>query len=529
MPSLRDTPPATPDGLWDHIWLHHGIRVGRTAVCAGHVAPFDALCCWHFDRPGQALLLGPRGGGKSFLAGLDVHMDSRWNPRHSTRILAGSRAQAQQIYNVLHEAVRNAESPIGEPDGDTIQKLLREHALYHNGSDVRILAATPKSVRGPHVPSLKLDEVDEIPDETREDAMGALMEKRGQKQKLVLTSTWHRKGGPMEGLIAQARAADAERPGSFPFHAFCIWEALEHCPSSRSGPRTDRQADGSRYADCPACPLREFCYADDDGEESYRPKAKRARGGHYTVDSLVGKTYTVSRRVFEADYLCTGPRADGLWFTDFDPAVHVKPVEYDPKLPLSILVDCGVSYHTGAVFAQPSVDPRTGRPSLNVLGDYYAEGLHSEQNARAIMDALRDDLEIDPIRVARLILDPASGMNSGLGPSARSEYERVWGAGRVDCPPQRGVMDGLDFLEKLVMLADRTTTLAIHPRAEHTIRAFQGYRQAKRNGQWTGRPADPQHPAEDMLDSIRYGLWYVWPDGWPLALNADRVHAAAVT
>ena len=47
-------------------------------------------------------------------------------------------------------------------DGDTLQRLLATEAHYRNGSEISILAATHTSVRGPHVPSLKLDEVDEI-------------------------------------------------------------------------------------------------------------------------------------------------------------------------------------------------------------------------------------------------------------------------------------------------------------------------------------------------------------------------------
>ena len=77
----------------------------------------------------------------------------------------------------------------------------KTEAIYENGSRVAILAASPTSVRGPHVPSLKLDEVDEIPEDIRDSALGMAMEIRGSRSSVLMTSTWHRLGGPMSSLI----------------------------------------------------------------------------------------------------------------------------------------------------------------------------------------------------------------------------------------------------------------------------------------------------------------------------------------
>ena len=195
-------------------------------------------------------------------------------------------------------------------------------------------------MRGPHVPSLKLDEVDEIDTDCREAAMGMCMNRRGISASVLMTSTWHKVGGPMAELMKRAR------DGDFPLYEFCIFEVLERCPDARSG----------RYLEkCPACPLMKWCHADRDQHPEGKPKAKRSNG-HYAIDALIQKIRATSSKTFEADYLCLGPKREGLWFSAFDPAIHVSTRgDYDPFLPVHLAVDTGVV--TGAVMFQVAHGP----------------------------------------------------------------------------------------------------------------------------------------------------------------------------
>ena len=135
------------------------------------------------ERPALALWHGPRGSGKSFLSAIDTHWTSRFHPRHETRILGGSLAQSEQIHQALREAVLHGRGRKGQSDAGRIARLLKSEVHYHNGSTVSILAASATSVRGPHVPSLKLDEVDEIDSDIRESAMGMAMERGALPQR----------------------------------------------------------------------------------------------------------------------------------------------------------------------------------------------------------------------------------------------------------------------------------------------------------------------------------------------------------
>ena len=105
--------------------------------------------------------------------------------------------------------------------------------------------------------------------------------------------------------------------------------------------------------------------------------------------ALIQKVKGVSARVFASDYLCQGPRAHGIWFTQYDEAVNLTPeAEFDPAAPVHIAIDSGV--FTGAVFFQVKSAARGDganwhrEQQVNVFADYLAEGQTAESCALAI-------------------------------------------------------------------------------------------------------------------------------------------------
>ncbi len=485
---------ADPAEAWlrDHAT---DIKLPRRAVCEGHHSPWECFQAIR-RRPSVALILGSRGSGKSFLSALDTHLTSREHPKHGTRILGGSKAQSEQIYRALREIATDFEGDAGT-DAETIAKLRKDGAIYGNGSEVAILAASPTSVRGPHVPSLKLDEVDEMDTDIRESAMGMCMGSRrrrgatrdGLPASVIMTSTCHRVNGPMARLIEQAEAGD------FPLYTMCVFEVLENCPDERSGPDRER---------CPACPLHRYCYDVPDGVE---PKAKRA-DGHYPIDSLIQKLRTTGARTFEADYLCKLSSSEAAWFPAFQPETHVsEDAEFKLGTEVHLAIDTGV--FTGAVFFQVrSKGEGDEVDEVHVFADYLAEGLPAGRNAVAL-------LELAKARCGGLIhhavTDPAGNSRNPIGPTVLHEYKRN------DLPlepwPLAKVVDGLALLDSFITPTVGPPRLLVHPRCKALIEALRGYRRAKRAGQWLDRPEDPQHPHEDLVDALRGGLKARFPDG----------------
>jgi hypothetical protein len=473
----RHVKPTTRPALWRWFKAYTGISVAHSHVCPNHSPPFDFLAQWCLGRPSVSLVCGPRGGGKSFISALGTHFDSRFHPGYGTRILGGSKAQSQQIYEALKSVILDGKGPLGS-DADQVADLLKTEARYRNGSDVSILAASSRSVRGPHIPGLRLDEVDEIDTDLREASMGMNMARNGVPAMCTMTSTWHRTGGPMDQLLTRGR------DGEFPVHTFCMFEVLETCPESRSGKALEK---------CPECPLVQWCHDTPDGI----PRAKKS-SGHYEIDALIQKIRTTSLRIFEADYLCLGPKADGLWFKGYDPSRHVTvDAEYDPSLPVWLAVDTGV--HTGAVFFQ--VREVEGAQEAHVFADYLQEGLSAAENAKALRAVAEKRCEG---RLDKRVTDPAGNARNPSGPTVMKLYEaeglklREW--------PLAKVADGLELIESLLCPADGKTRLRIHPRCRQLTNAFSNYRRAKRQDQWTDKPEDPQHPFEDVMDALRGGL-----------------------
>lgn len=449
----------------------------------------DVLWQWFHERPDLSLLIGPRGGGKSFLSAIDTHCQSKWNPGLGTRILGGSKAQSEQVYNGIDEAILSGNGPLGS-DADEIDELLRERLTYRNGSVVQILSASPKSVRGPHVPTLRLDEVDEIDDDIRQAAMGMCMSKKGVRGSVLMTSTWHNLNGPVGKLVEEAKA------GAFPLHTFCVFEVLERCPEERSGPNLEK---------CPECPLVRWCHAERDQHPRGLPKAKLS-DGHYTIDSLIQKTRGVSVGTLEADYLCRGPKAEGRWFPEFHRDTHVTTAaEFNPALHVHVGIDSGV--YTGAVFFQ--VLRRGDDAEVNVFADYLGVERTPEQAAREIREVA---WERCGGQMHKISTDPNGGNRSANGPAVIGEYKRA-GLHPIVPWPVSSVSDSLATVSALIDPADGVIRLKVHPRCERTVSALEGYRRAKRYGHWQDYPEEEQHPFEDLVDALRGGLKLAIPAG----------------
>lgn len=480
-----------------------GLSITTNPVCQNHTPPWIAFQEYRRDRPPLALIVGPRGGGKSFLSALDTHLMSLRHPRHETRILGGSKSQSDQILRALRRLVWD------HPDTPDNPKLFRDRAAYPNGSEVEVLAASPTSVRGPHVASLKLDEVDEIDADIRDAAMGMCMNQGGLSASVLMTSTWHRQDGPISELMERSR------DGAFPMHTFCAFEVLERCPDSRSGPNLER---------CGECPLMPWCHQDRDGHPERPPKAKLS-SGHYSIDALIQKVRATSRRTFESDYLCLEPRVQGVWFEGFDRAKHVSDrAEYDPTLPVHVAIDTGC--YTGVVFFQMTPG-HPGKPEeVHVFGELLTQHVTAEKVGEKIIET-SNLLCLGQRHV--ISADPAGQQNNGTGITILGEYQRA-GLDRVQLWPTGHVSDGLALVDSFLQPADGVPRLLIHSRCKNLIDAFQHYKRAKHGSQYLDRPQDPQHPSEDMLDALRGGLKNVYPQGRFLgpASSLPRVRASRI-
>jgi hypothetical protein len=195
---------------------------------------------------------------------------------------------------------------------------------------------------------------------------------------------------------------------------------------------------------------------------------------------------------------------EGQWFETFDDRYVSDRAEFDPRFEVHHAVDPGV--HTGAVWFQ--VRETGDGPLVTVFGDYYSRHRSYYDAARELLDLGRT---LGAPRFDRGTVDGAYGNLTGFGITGKGEYRRA-GLYLDDWPKYPGsVVDGLNLIESFV--AVDPPALLVHPRCTHLINAFANYKRAKRGGQWIDRPEEPQHPYEELLDSLRGGLQDKYPEG----------------
>lgn len=495
------------DHLWNWLKSFTGIELARSAVCEGHDAPFDSFSTVYFDKPSNVLILGSRGSGKSMMSALQGHMACRFARRpHAARIMGGSLQQSGQVYNAIDEFIVRGRGELGS-DSDQIKAFLSHQAKYFNGSNIQMLAASTKSSRGPHVPDLFIDEVDEIARRIFESAIGMAQEKNEAKTRIVMTSTWHNETGLMGEQIEKAREFNT------PFFQFCVFEVLEHCPEWRSGPDLEK---------CPICPIQKWCHEDIDGYGRGVPKAKRSNG-HYTIESFIQKVLNLSQGGVESDFLCRGPKAEGIWFRTFshanvatDEQVRKYIGAFHPEFRVNLAIDYGVC--TGAVAFQvrKRQTPFGIVEDVHIFGDYYTDGMPAAENATAIkshFEPLMGGRSINSDLV-RVMMDPAAKSANAIGPTGINEYARG-GIKNIKWWPymQNRKRESIVLLESFIKDGTGQPHLFIHPRCKFTIDAFRNYKRKQVGQIFVPVPEDPQHPWEELIDPIAGGLLDLYPNG----------------
>lgn len=212
--------PKDDDELWYTVWALWGYRIPRQRVCKGHIAPFDAFAEAFFAREPAAIWKASRGlGGKSrTLAVLGLTEGTLLGCE--VTILGGSSAQSTNVHDATKEAWAWHAAPR--------HLLSRPPTIYSttlsNGGLLRTLTASQTSVRGPHPPRLRMDEIDEMDQAILDAALGQPMEQMNYLGQMVptqtvMSSTHQYPDKTMSTMISRAKVQ------GFPVHEWCYKES----------------------------------------------------------------------------------------------------------------------------------------------------------------------------------------------------------------------------------------------------------------------------------------------------------------
>jgi hypothetical protein len=210
---------------------------------------------------------------------------------------------------------------------------------------------------------------------------------------------------------------------------------------------------------------------------------------------------------------------EGSWFGQFDPESMVTTTaEFDTRWPVHLAVDTGV--HTGAVFYQ--IRGEGDNLTVAVFADYYSCDVAADANARQIL-AIAAERCRGAYDVGRM--DPAGGARSGFGSlTIAAEFERCGLRLQPWIKFPGCVLAGLNLLGSFIDAG----RFQVHPRCTATVTALANYKRAKRGNQFIDEPEDPQHPHEEIVDSLRSSLLDKFPEGRRPVPRLTRINARRV-
>jgi hypothetical protein len=454
--ALRRRRPETGDELHAYIRYFLGVSVPRRAVCAGHAAPFEYVAGALVGGLGDCVVWAPRAGGKTANGAIVTLLECLHRPRLGVRILGGSREQSEKMYaNVTAMLAFEPRHGVNALAADLVEgEPLIGRTAFANGSEVGILTQSAKSVRGPHVPRLRLDEVDEFDPEIFQAALKITQSMHGHRGRTEVFSTMHRRFGLMADLVREHR----ER--GFALLKWCLWEIIEPC----------------RDRACSACPLNDECQG----------RAKEA-DGYYAIDDAIRLRRHSSRESWETEMLCRRPSTRGVVYAAFDREVHVRPMSRDPNRPTYAAFDFGFENPFVCLFLQTDRDDR-----LRVFEEYVERGRTTYEHGQA----LRARFERYGIR--RAWGDPS-------GADERATLRQLG----IPVLASRGALAaGIEEIRRRLKVAPETGEpgLLVGDTCANLIREFETYHYPDpREGANAGE--EPVKADDHALDALRYAAF----------------------
>lgn len=493
--ALRRTRPATKADLRNYVKVFLGVDVPDRRICPDHSSPMDYL--WNSFSIDYGLLMkddlatqgcaemtsnsppsalnhpssiihhpsadsvvwANRAGGKTELAAVATLLDAVFKPDCQIRILGGSGEQSSRMYECLVAFLRRGFEPL------LAGPMLKGKSRFANGSTVEVLTQSPTSVRGTHVQKLRCDEVELFDEDVFSAAKFTTLSAGHCVGSMELISTMHKPYGIMQREVAAAMETRV------PVFKWCLWETIERCVGR----------------ECSQCPLWCDC----------RGRARNACG-YLRIDDCIAQMRRSSRSAWESEMLCLRPSMENVVFSEFDPALHVRPVDYDPNLPLYRTLDFGFVNPFVCLWVQVDAEG-----VVRVIDEYV--------RSRATIDVHAKELKArtpcPEERVAATFCDPAgAGASDITGAGVTRELRTL---GIVTKHRASGILEGIELIRRAVRAGDGSTALVISPRCVRLIEAMQCYHYPD-----NARAAAGELPFKDgvydhPIDALRYFFIHV--------------------
>lgn len=482
--------PRSDEHLRDWITVITGQRVPNKAVCTDHDPPFQFVSDLFFHRKDEALVLGPRGGGKT-ASTASLHLANGYHkPGFEVSHIGAIENQATRLYAFYRQGLRHEFLKEEAPDPH-----IRD-TTWRNGSRIEILPGTEAQTQGGHPHLVTFDELEQGRRQPYENAKSMPVEWRERDGKrhlgqFLAMSTRNSSRGLMQRALDEAKARATR------VYSFCILETIEPCDGQ----------DGRPDCNGEQCPIWQWCEG----------RAKDADGWR-SRDEILATYRRSGEDTWLSQHLCRQPDLRALIYSNFGVENITKDAEYRPHAGrLYIGYDFGFTDPTHINLYQV----RDGRLYQfdELVGSARSERDWVRDVVRRIC-ALPDydgpDFALwERIWTGRELWPhpwPNAWPEAVGDPSAaqmRFEF-REHGIGARRGKVRHNVEEGQDVLRTAIRSAGGERRLFVHPRCVETIRSFENFRaQELQDGSFGPRPdGDPaNHRFSHGCDASRYLSW----------------------
>jgi len=241
---------------------------------------------------------------------------------------------------------------------------------------------------------------------------------------------------------------------------------------------------------------------------------------HLPKAALSEARRTYSREAFLQEWEARFTHFTGRVYTEFDEAIHVKPLKYDPDLPLVQAFDFGVENPFVCLWIQITPEDK-----WLIIDEYVARGLTTLENGERVMEHHRRMGYGKPTwcagdpsaKDARLTLKRHCGINvshrhlarrGDHGGEVRAGIERI--RRLLQATGDRSQVTGTTTTGRQLETRDLRpeTRLFVDPRCVETIREFNLYRYPEHSDGLNAAEA-PEKSNDHCMDALRYAV-AVW-------------------
>ncbi|HOU57628.1 MAG TPA: hypothetical protein PK556_11875 [Smithellaceae bacterium] len=454
-----DIAPGNPEQIQNSTKKNHGQAELDCATRQGHRQDAHVIdggrdACASGTN-GDCIVWANRGGGKTQLAAVATLLEGLFKPGCDTRILAGSLDQSRRTYEYLCGFVQEAFGAF------LARPMLKGECRFSNGTSVQVLPQSMMAVRGRHIHKLRCDEIELFDEEVFNAAKYITHTRDGKLAAMEMLSTMHRPYGLMQKLVDNAAESGV------PVFRWCLWETIEQCTPDRS---------------CSRCALNSYC-------------AGKARDGdgYLSIDDAIAQMRRSSKVGFESEVLCIRPNMEHAVFADFDPAVHVAAVGYDPMLSLYRTIDFGIRNPFVCLWIQVG-----GDRVFRVIDEYAVRGKRTIEHAAAIKVRTPGG----EASVEATFCDPAGVSKEETSGSSSTEELRKAGI-HVRFRTSK-IMDGIEQIRAALKSGDGKSHMVIDPRCAVLIKSLTCYHFAAATSKTLPEVPEKDGEHDHAVDALRY-------------------------